>query len=109
MQEKTAKQKLIDKVYKLLPIYEGKVFGKEELLPPQEAYKNFQSNITMVLYRILGIIRLTGQQKYLEDVVLTLEGLKNVGLNQHEIVRKSVFACVKFINKLGDEVYGNKI
>ena len=106
--EKTPKQKLIDKVYKLLPIYEGKLLDSTEVIAPEKAYNNFQNNINMIVYHVLGIIRITGQKEYLEDVLLTLEGLKSVGLNNHAIVRKSIFTCVKYIERLGDD-YGNKI
>ena len=109
MQEiKTPKQKLIDRVYKLLPIYEGKLLGTEERLPEAEAYRNFQTNINMAVNSMLGVVRLTGQKEYIEDVILILMGLKSVGIGNREIVRKSIFKCVKLIERLGDD-YGNNI
>lgn len=109
--EKTQKQKLIDKIYKLLPIYEGKLIGTDEVIEVEKAYKNFQTNVTMVVNYMLGIVRLNGTNEILETAILSLIGIKTIGPNNkenHDVVQKTIYKCIKNLEKLGDNIYGDK-
>jgi len=101
--EKTSKQKLIDKIYKLLPIYEGKIINSDIAIGKDSAYANFQRNINMLILQIFGIIKKTGKKEYLQDIYFILEGLKDVGTDNQIRVRNTIFDCVRLVKKLDDD------
>jgi len=98
-------QGLVGKIYKLLPIYEGKLLDKTELLDRITSYNNFQKNINMVILYLVGIKNRYGDNKYIENIITTLSGLKTIGKDNHSVVRTTIFACVKMAEKMADE-YG---
>ena len=102
---RTAKQNLVGKIYKLLPIYEGKLMYTNERLEESVAYNNFQKNINMLMLYLMGIKCRYGINEYLESIVLTLSGLKTVGIGNHKLVKSTVFACMELAEKMANE-YG---
>lgn len=94
------KQNLINKIYKLLPIYEGKLMKNEEFIPKKVAYKNFQRNLDLAIIEFNGISMLCEKSKTIDSIKLILYGLKEIGLDQNTNVKNAIFKCIRYINKL---------
>lgn len=94
------KEYLINNFYKLLPIYEGKIFDSEQLLPRDEAMSNFQKNLSMLILQINGLYSEYPQFNKLQDILLLLNSIKNIGDNDRDSVKKVVFFCIRFIKKM---------
>lgn len=105
LNNRNSQQNLVGRIYKLLPIYEGKVLDTDKILDKDIAYNNFQKNINMLMLYLSGIRNRYGNNEYLENIIITLSGLKTVGKDSHSIVKSSVFYCVKTAERMADE-YG---
>ena len=89
------------KVYKLLPIYEGKVKDSEVKLTKDIAFGNFIKNLDVLTSEIRGILSKVEIHKNLSEVYIALEGLKGVDNDAHDTVRNVVLHCVNLLNEMG--------
>ena len=88
------------KVYKLLPIYEGKVKGTDTKLDKEVALNNFIKNLDVLTSEIRGMFSKVEFHKNLSEVYIALEGLKGIDGNAHEAVRNVVLHCVNLLNAI---------
>lgn len=88
--------KLINKVYRLLPIYEGKQVGDgTEDIPPIQAQKNYVSELIVLATKIAGDYDIYGYKPLLYIVSL-LHGMKHIDVGQQNDVKVCVFNIIKF-------------
>lgn len=92
---------LSKKVYKLLPLYEGKVKDSDIKLQPEIALKNFYKNIDVLTCEMRGILSKIEFHKSVLEVLLALEGLREVDGDSHTTVRNVVLHCVNLLNEIG--------
>lgn len=90
-----------NRVYKLLPIYEGKVKGATELIDKDKAFENFLKNLDVITVEIRGILSKIEISKNLSEVYIALEGLKGIDKDSHDIVRAVVLHCENLLNDIG--------
>ena len=83
-------EKYKNKLYKILPLYEGKIKGEEIYLPEDVAFDEYTHYINMLIIEFSGF----DEEPY-DEILHYLKGLKSVGKNvTHEQVRKIVFHCI---------------
>ena len=89
------------KVYKLLPIFEGKVRDSEEKVDKDIALSNFFKNLDVLTTEIRGVLSKVVFHQNLSEVYIALEGLKGIDKTEHETVRSVVLHCVNLLNAIG--------
>ena len=89
-----------NKIYKLLPIYEGKVKGSELKVDKNRAYENFMKNLDILIIEIRGILSKIEVTKYLSEAYILLEGLKGVDENSHNEVRNAILHCTNLLKSI---------
>lgn len=89
------------KVYKLLPMYEGKVKDSEIKINREIALNNFSKNLDVLTSEMRGIMSKCEFHKKLSEVYFALEGLKGIDNNAHETVRSVILHCVNLLNGIG--------
>lgn len=83
-------EKYKNKLYKILPLYEGKIKGEELYLPQDVAFDEYMHYIDMLTIEFSGF----DGEPY-DEILHYIKGLKNVGKDvTHEQVRKIVFRCI---------------
>lgn len=97
--EKTYNDRLRDRVWKLIPIYEGRNECGEVVYKREEAVSHFKKNLNRVCTELSG--NKNDEPRKIEIINL-LEGMKNYGLDSHSDVRDIVFYCCGIINDWGD-------
>lgn len=90
---------LVGKVYKLLPIYEGKLVGStEKTIDPEQAFSNYQRELLLLSTRLLGDYELYNDP-FLLEVISTLKGMAKFEVGQHTDVKVCVFGLIKKIKR----------
>lgn len=89
------------KIYKLLPIYEGKVKGSDVKLQKDIAYGNFIKNLDVLTSEIRGVFAEAEIHKNLSEAYVALLGLKGIDGDSHEAVRNVILHCVNLLNEMG--------
>ena len=89
------------KVYKLLPIYEGKIKGSNISIQRDVALSNFSKNLYVLTTEIRGILNEVEFHKNLSEVYAALVGLKGIDSDSHEMVRSVILHCVNLLNIIG--------
>lgn len=91
-------KKLVGKVYKLLPIYEGKDFYGKIVCSPDEALYNFKKQLILLETEIIG---LNLQDDKVEELLILIQGMKRYEVGQHTEVKyctmKALNICKKII------------
>lgn len=93
------KQGLINKIYKLLPIYEGKLMNNE-FIEKEIAYKNFKKNLELAIIEFNGIKSICLQSKNIDSILIILYGLREIGIDKVSNVKNAIFKCIRYINKI---------
>ena len=89
------------KVYKLLPMYEGKLKDSDMKLSREVALNNFIKNLDVLTSEIRGILSKVEFHENLSEVYVALEGLKGIDDNAHNTVRSVILHCVNLLNVIG--------
>ena len=92
--------RLIGKLFKILPIYEGKAIYKEIIYTPEQAYQHYKIHLEEVIVEIVGDYYLYNNNSKFLELLSILEGLKNVGIDEHQTVRAMVFKCTNLCSEL---------
>ena len=88
---------LIGKVYKLLPIYEGKSINSDiENINPEKACGNYHKELLILSTKIMGDYSIYNDQLLL-DIASTLKGMMQFEVGQHTDVKICVFGLIKKI------------
>lgn len=90
-----------NKVYKLLPIYEGRVKDSQDHIDKNKAYENFVKNLDVLTMEIRGILSKIEFHQNLSEVYIALEGLKGISIDSHDIVRNTILHCVNLLKQIG--------
>lgn len=84
-------------IFKLLPVYEGKVLkSPETVIPPDQALLNYQKELGILETKVLGGYKLYKDEKLL-DVLELLRGMEDFKVGEHPDVKKSVFSLLNKI------------
>ena len=94
--------KAVGKIFKLLPIYEGKDIYGNVVCTPDEAKINFQKQIVLLETELMG---LDFSDSKINDLMLLLSGMKRYDVGQHTEVKccviKAINLCKKIISFYG--------
>jgi hypothetical protein len=96
--------KLIKKIYILLPTFEGRHHSTKEIVYDKEtAYKNFQKNLDKLKIELIGCM--TNFEDVIEfvEIVNIIEGLKTITLEEHYILKQQVFNLIDICKKIKKE------
>ena len=89
------------KIYKLLPIYEGKIKGSDVKVDKSKAYENFIKNLDILILEVRGILSKIEIASNLPEVYVLLEGLKGVDKDSHDEVRNAILHCTNLLSNVG--------
>lgn len=98
--EKTYNTRLRDRIWKLIPIYEGRNECGNIVYERAEAVSHFKKNLNRVCTEISGNKNNNDSRKI--EVMNLLEGMKEYGEDKHSEVRDIVFYCCGIVNDWGD-------
>lgn len=99
---KSYNARLRDRVWKLIPIYEGRNECGEIVYSPEEATVHFKKNLNRVCTELYGNKDSKNDDARYTEVINLLEGMKVYDSNMHSEVRDVVFYCCGIINEWGD-------
>lgn len=92
---------LINKIFKLLPTFEGKSSLNHQIIyTPEQAYKHFQSHLEEVILEVTGNYYLYNNSPKILELLTLLDGLRDVTLEDHQTVRTIVFKCTNICMEL---------
>lgn len=94
-------KELNNKIFKLLPIYEGKSRDSDIILDKAIAFNNFTKNLQLLCVQIDGVLNKIEIHNNLLEISLVLEGLKRVDIDSHDIVRGAILHCTRLLNEIG--------
>lgn len=95
-------ERLTNKLFRLLPIYEGK--DKETNLIVYEAevaHQNFLNNLTAVITEVSGL-RDEFKDSAVDELFYLLKGMEDIKVNQHPVVKTCVFKAINQCKRVGD-------
>lgn len=88
-------EKFKHKLFKILPLYEGKVEGENIYIDPQTAYEQYMDYLGIMIIEFSGY-----DTEPFTDIVHNLKGMKNVGKDiTHSQVKKMVFGCISMLGE----------
>lgn len=94
--------RLRNKIFRLLPIYEGKDKESGDIIyDPEVACINFLGNLVTVVTEIKGL-QATRQDLQVNDLLLLLEGMRNAKVGEHSEVKTNVFAAIRWCKRIGE-------
>jgi hypothetical protein len=94
-------EKLISKIYILLPTIEGRShITKEIIYEPEEAYINFQKNLNKLRIEISGCKSNYKDIVEFEEMYNIIEGLKSITINDHDLLKSHVFNLIDICKKI---------
>lgn len=100
--EKDYFSKLVDKIFKLLPIYEGKQRKKPlEIINPSNAYLNYKKEIFLLTVQLNGDYQLYQDQRIL-PIIGSLKGMEQIEVGHHNEVKICVFNLINSIKFIID-------
>lgn len=97
------KQNLVNKIYKLLPIYEGKIIEQAgyRYINEDIAYENFKRNLDLAILEFNGIKKIyPSDEKTIDSVLCILYGLKDIGIKNKNNVKNAIFKCIRYIKQM---------
>lgn len=88
-------EKYKNKLFKLLPLYEGKQIGTDLFLPADVAFEQYETHLDMEIIEFSGI-----DSEPFNEVLHYLKGLKSIGREvTHKQVRSVVLHCVALLGE----------
>jgi len=96
---------IINKIYKLLPLYEGmSKITKKIVVPVDIAYKNYINELELLRIEVSGDYYIYENNEIFLKLLALLEGMQEIKINQHKIVRASVFKCISLCDSLKEDI-----
>lgn len=93
--------KLISSFYALLCTMEGRVNNDSETVVPAEiAYDNFQKSLVKLKIELSGCVRNYEDIAEFETMRNIVEGLKDITIHDHDILRSQVFGLINICKKI---------
>lgn len=90
---------LVNKIYQLLPIYEGRDGATKEIVfINNEAYKQFRQRCIKLLTEIRGLCHFIDSIGFIK-ISNMLAGMTEIGLDKHDQVKACVFECIELLKK----------
>lgn len=87
-------KKLISKIYKILPLYEGKVENEELYLPQDVAYEQYQDYLGIIIIEFSGM-----EGEPFTEILHYLKGLSKQKEITHANVKKVIFHCISLLKE----------
>lgn len=94
---------LKNRIWKLLPIFEGKGMDRKIVYSREEAYEKYQLYLLRVLTELDGAKNINKNNGYYAELYYLLEGMKDFSCDEHDRVRDIVLHCCGLCEKLGGE------
>ena len=91
---------LINKIFKLLPLYEGLSLTKEVVYTSEQAYKHFQMHLEEVIVEVTGNYYIYNNSPRFLQLLSILDGMRDIKLDEHKLVRTLVFKCTNICSEL---------
>jgi hypothetical protein len=92
------------KIFKILPIYEGKEYKNQGKIELDIAYNNFNKYLNGLIIELKGTSKRNDLSNYiimlLGDILNILYGIQNIGIDKQILVKQSVFKMMSILNKL---------
>ena len=93
---------LRNKIWKLLPIYEGKDNKGEIIDSREKAYEKFYLSLSRLLVELTGAKNIETDSAYYVELIYLLEGMKTFNENEHSRVRDIVLHCCNLCEKINE-------
>ena len=101
--------RLIGSIYKLLPTFEGKSsLDHQVIYTPEIAYKHFQMNLEEVIIEVVGNYYIYNNNSKILELMGYLDGLRDIKIDEHEILRTIIFKCTNLCVSLKEELNDNE-
>ena len=95
-------KKLLDRIFRLLPLYEGKdQTTKNIICSPGDAYSNFSNNLITVDTEIDGLMRDNIEDIEIQELSNLIKGMYEISIGEHNKVRVIVFAAIRLCKRIG--------
>lgn len=91
---------LRNKIWKLLPIYEGKNNKGEIVESREKAYEKFYLSLSRLLVELTGAKNIEVDSGYYVELIYLLEGMKTFSENEHSRVRDIILHCCSLCEKI---------
>lgn len=95
---------LRNKIWKLLPIYEGKDKTGKIVNSREKAYEKFSLSLSRLLVELTGAKNIETDNGYYVELVYLLEGMMSFNETEHDRVRDIVLHCCNLCEKLSEVV-----
>jgi hypothetical protein len=94
-------EKLIKKIYILLPMFEGRHHTTKEIIYDQEtAYSNYIKNIDKLKIELIGCRNNFSEVVEFIEMINIIEGLKTITQEEHHILKQQVFNLIDICKKI---------
>ena len=97
--------RLRDRVWKLLPVYEGKGKSGEIVCSGEEALKRFRQNLNRVITEISGAESIFSDNNRYAELINILNGLKYYGSDKHDELKDVIFYCCDILEDIGGDSF----
>lgn len=98
-------ERLVNKLYRLLPIYEGRDKDSGDLIcPPEIAYINYLNNLTTVGTELEGWIEQCNDEDSrvgIQELISLIYGMEKTKVGEHSKVKTTVFAAIRKAKHIG--------
>lgn len=94
---------LRDRVWKLLPVYEGKDKDGRVICEKEEALKRFKKNLNRVITEINGAESIFSDNNRYIELVNILNGLKFYDSEKHDELKDIIFYCCDILESVGGD------
>lgn len=96
---------LVNSIYKLLPLYEGKKYKTSNVFYTQEeAFINFQNYLCNLLIEIHGSYQFFYSENSIKLVNILKGMIQEINLNQQTIVKRLTLECINICKKIINEI-----
>lgn len=93
--------KLIKKIYILLPMFEGRHHTTKEVIYDQKtAYDNYIKNINKLKIELIGCMHNFENVVEFVEMINIVEGLKTITLEEHHILKQQIFNLIDICKKI---------
>lgn len=93
--------KLIKKIYILLPMFEGRHHTTKEIIYDKEiAYANYIKNIDKLKIELIGCMNNFSDVVEFVEMNNIIEGLKSITPDEHHILRQQIFNLIDICKKI---------
>lgn len=100
--------RLIGRIYKLLPTFEGLSITHEIIYTSEVAYKHFQMNLEEVIIEVTGDYYIYNNSPKILELMAYLDGLRDIKPDEHEILRTIIFKCTNLCVSLKEKLNDNE-